>query len=94
MRGGGMAGPSGDVVNERAGESGEYHHSKNLMKNMAVGRRNRSESSRRRGEEESSWRSRVPTPSFWACSGAFWAARLAARWWTVHQEVHPQGQKR
>jgi hypothetical protein len=42
--GGGMAGPSGGVVSERAGEPGEYHHSRNLMKKIAVGRRSRRES--------------------------------------------------
>lgn len=85
MRGGGMAGPSGDVASERAGESGEYHHSRNLMKKMAVGRRNRRESSRRRGEEERSWRSRVLILSPWLEEGAFWAARLAARCQTIYQ---------
>lgn len=54
MRGGGIAGPSGDVFNERAGELGEYHHSRNLTKNIAVGRRSRRESSSKRGEEDNS----------------------------------------
>ncbi len=37
-------GPRGDLDSDRAGELGEYHHSKNLMKNMAVGSKSRSES--------------------------------------------------
>lgn len=49
--GGGTAGPRGDVVRERAGEPGEYHHSKNLMKNIAVGRSKRSESNTSCGDE-------------------------------------------
>lgn len=50
MRGGGTAGPSGEVENERAGEPGEYHHSRNLTKNMAVGRRSLKESKRTWGD--------------------------------------------
>jgi hypothetical protein len=45
-----MAGPSGDVERARAGDDGEYHHSRNLMKNMAVGSSNLSESRTSRGE--------------------------------------------
>lgn len=44
MRGGGTAGPKGDVERERAGDPGEYHHSKNLMKKIAVGNSRRRES--------------------------------------------------
>jgi hypothetical protein len=50
MRGGGIAGPRGDTDRDLAGEPGEYHHSKNLMKNIAVGRRSLSESSNVRGD--------------------------------------------
>jgi len=39
MRGGGTAGPSGDVDSDRAGDDGEYHHSRNLIKNIAVGKK-------------------------------------------------------
>lgn len=46
-----MAGPEGERERERAGEEGEYHHSRNLMKKMAVGRRTFKEERRRRGEE-------------------------------------------
>ena len=45
-----MAGPSGDVERTREGDDGEYHHSRNLMKNMAVGSSNLSESRSSRGE--------------------------------------------
>lgn len=55
MLGGGIAGPEGDVDNERAGDPGEYHHSRNLMKNIAVGNSSRSESNRRRGEVNTSF---------------------------------------
>jgi hypothetical protein len=51
MRGGGTAGPSGEVESERAGEPGEYHHSRNLMKKIAVGNRRRRESIKNCGEE-------------------------------------------
>ena len=41
-----MAGPAGDVESDRAGEEGEYHHSRNLKKKMAVGRITLSESNK------------------------------------------------
>lgn len=66
MRGGGTAGPNGDVDNDRAGEPGEYHHSRNFMKKTAVGRRSRRESRRSCGDDLSSWRSLPPL-----ASGAF-----------------------
>lgn len=77
--GGGIAGPWGEVDNERAGDPGEYHHSRNLMKNIAVGNSRRRESSNRRGEASISrrnWASKL-----FSVSGdiLFWAARLAAR---------------
>lgn len=50
MRGGGTAGPRGEDARERAGDPGEYHHSRNLIKKMAVGRRSRSESNSNWGE--------------------------------------------
>lgn len=71
MRGGGTAGPSGDVFKDRAGELGEYHHSRNLIKKIAVGRRSRRESSRRRGELDRSWRSWVIRPRFWVGENFF-----------------------
>ena len=49
-RGGGTAGPRGDVERTRAGDDGEYHHSRNLMKNMVVGSKILSESRTSRGE--------------------------------------------
>jgi hypothetical protein len=49
--GGGTAGPRGEVVRERAGDPGEYHQSRNLMKKMAVGRRRRRESKRNWGQD-------------------------------------------
>lgn len=56
--GGGTAGPSGDFMRDRAGDPGEYHHSRNLRKNMAVGKRRRRESKTSRGEESRSFRIR------------------------------------
>ena len=41
-----MAGPEGDVESDRAGEEGEYHHSKNFKKKMAVGKITLSESNK------------------------------------------------
>lgn len=43
-------------MRERAGDPGEYHHSRNLRKNMAVGRRRRRESKRSCGEDKISLR--------------------------------------
>lgn len=53
-----MDGPSGEdeSVRERAGEEGEYHHSRNLMKKIVVGRRSLRESRRKRGELQKMWR--------------------------------------
>lgn len=45
-----MAGPRGEFVKERAGDPGEYHHSRNLTKKIAVGSKRRNESSKSRGE--------------------------------------------
>jgi hypothetical protein len=53
MRGGGTAGPSGEVENDRAGEPGEYHHSRNFTKNMAVGRRSLKDSNKACGDLKS-----------------------------------------
>lgn len=52
-----MDGPSGEdeSVRERAGEEGEYHHSRNLMKKIVVGRRSLRESRRKRGELRRMW---------------------------------------
>lgn len=46
-----MAGPRGEVDKARAGEEGEYHHSRNLTKNMAVGSRTLRLSRRSLGED-------------------------------------------
>lgn len=54
-----MGGPVGVADTVRAGDEGEYHHSKNLMKNIAVGSNTFSESSKRRGERNMSRRSVV-----------------------------------
>lgn len=40
----------GGAERARAGEEGEYHHSRNLMKNIERGRRTRRESRTRRGD--------------------------------------------
>jgi hypothetical protein len=81
-RGGGTAGPRGDVEMTRAGDDGEYHHSRNLMKNMAVGSRTLSESRTSRGEVKRRRRSTdINPPAFsngFALSVAV-AAAAAAR---------------
>lgn len=48
--GGGIGGPVGAEDSAFAGDAGEYHHSRNLMKKMDMGRRTRRESSRSRGD--------------------------------------------
>jgi len=78
--GGGTAGPSGDVVRERAGEPGEYHHSRNLMKNIAVGRRSRRESKRSRGDERMARRIMAKAPFLCLGEGIFEGVRLACRY--------------
>lgn len=50
MGGAGTAGPAGELDNERAGDPGEYHHSKNLIKKIVVGNKNLKESKMARGE--------------------------------------------
>jgi hypothetical protein len=60
-----MAGPRGDMDNDRAGEPGEYHHSRNLMKKMAVGRRSLKESSSNWGDRNRSRRRTAKNPLFW-----------------------------
>lgn len=53
-----MDGPSGEdeSVRERAGEEGEYHHSRNFMKKTVVGMRSLRESRKKRGELRMMWR--------------------------------------
>lgn len=45
-----MAGPAGVADTMRAGDEGEYHHSKNFTKKIAVGRRILNESSNSCGD--------------------------------------------
>lgn len=52
MRGGGTTGPRGDTESVRAGDDGEYHHSKNLMKKIAVGSSIFKLSSKSRGDNK------------------------------------------
>lgn len=59
IRGGGTAGPRGDTESVLAGDDGEYHHSKNLMKKMAVGSRIFKLSSKSRGDDMNNRRSRA-----------------------------------
>ena len=60
-----MAGPRGDVERTRAGDEGEYHHSRNLIKKMAVGRRILSESRTSLGEARRRRRNtRINPPPF------------------------------
>ena len=46
-----MGGPLGGAERARAGEEGEYHHSRNLMKNIERGSKMRRESRTRRGDD-------------------------------------------
>lgn len=59
-----MAGPKGDIDNDRAGEPGEYHHSRNLMKKIAVGKRSLKESSNNCGDRSRSPRTTAKNPLF------------------------------
>lgn len=58
-----MAGPAGDVESDRAGDEGEYHHSRNLKKKMAVGRITLSESNKSWGDEKTKLRKNVLNPA-------------------------------
>jgi len=79
MRGGGIAGPRGDVDSDRAGDPGEYHHSRNLTKKIAVGSKKRRESSSNLGELFNSATSRAPNLRFLGVdASAFCASKLAA----------------
>src|ERR1700742_1876996 len=80
--GGGTAGPSGDFVRDRAGEFGEYHHSRNLMKKIAVGSSNRSESRSKRGDLNRKRRKVAIMPTRFTLSfdSLFSADRAAARY--------------
>lgn len=71
MRGGGTTGPVGVAESARAGEPGAYHHSRNLTKNIAVGRSNRRESSSSLGEVRISRRILAKMP--FRCSGVNFA---------------------
>ena len=77
-RGGGTAGPRGDVESTRAGDDGEYHHSRNLMKNMAVGSRILSESRTSRGEVKRRRRSTDISPPAFSNGFALSVAAAAA----------------
>ena len=58
-----MAGPAGDVESDRAGDEGEYHHSRNLKKKIAVGRITLSESNKNWGDEKTRLRMNVVNPA-------------------------------
>lgn len=64
-RGGGIGGPFGGAFSDRAGEDGEYHQSRNLMKNMDIGKRVLRESSTARGEDRSERRKAARSELFW-----------------------------
>lgn len=53
-----MERPNGEdeSARERAGEEGEYHHSRNLMKKIVVGSRSLRESRSKRGDLRRAWR--------------------------------------
>jgi len=58
-----MAGPEGDVESDRAGEEGEYHHSRNFRRKMAVGKTTLSESNRNWGDEKATLRKNALNPA-------------------------------
>lgn len=60
-----MAGPAGDVESDRAGDEGEYHHSRNLKKKIAVGRITLSESNKNWGDEKTKLRKNALNPAAW-----------------------------
>jgi len=59
-----MGGPVGAAASERAGDEGEYHHSRNLTKNIESGSKILRESSRVRGDVRSMRRMRARMPVF------------------------------
>jgi hypothetical protein len=74
-----MDGPSGAAYRDLAGEFGEYHHSRNFTKKMAVGNRRRRESRKSLGNFEATFLSCPKNPRR-ACGGTlFCAASAAAR---------------
>jgi len=79
IRGGGTAGPSGEVESERAGDPGEYHHSRNLTKNIADGRSSLRESKNNCGEVMNSRRIQARTPRRRSGEALLSAAALMAR---------------
>lgn len=76
MRGGGTRGALSGAERARAGEPGEYHHSRNLMKNIAVGSNTRSELRRVLGAERTT---RVREKLLGGTEAAAWAAIASAR---------------
>jgi hypothetical protein len=85
--GGGTAGPRGEAERARAGEEGENHHSRNLMKKIAVGRRTLSASRRSRGEVNSRRRTRCNRFRRICDVPFLLAARLARRCGYDHQPI-------
>lgn len=64
IRGGGIVGPEGGPDKVRAGEDGEYHHSRNLMKKIHIGNNTFREFRRSLGEDISHLRKATSTPLF------------------------------
>ena len=86
--GGGMAGPARGAERARAGEDGEYHHSRNFTKKIAVGRMTLSESSNSRGEDSNSRRKLRSIPCARAGSALGSIACCAARCKTPRCSAH------
>jgi hypothetical protein len=57
ISGGGISGLEGPAESAFAGDEGEYHHSRNLMKNIDMGNSTLSESKSSAGDERKSARS-------------------------------------
>lgn len=73
-----MGGPFGAALNERAGDDGEYHHSRNLTKNIDIGNKTLRDSNTARGEDRSSRRSVARSPRLRAAAAP--APRLTFAW--------------
>jgi hypothetical protein len=74
-----MAGPRGEVERTRAGDDGEYHHSRNLMKKIAVGSSSLRESRRSRGDVKRRRRNTTIKPPLFSRDFTFSPMAAAAR---------------
>ena len=67
------------MESDRAGDEGEYHHSRNLKKKMAVGRITLSESNKNCGDEKTNLRKNASNPAA-CCLTDEDAVELIRRW--------------